>query len=385
MSRKLRLFSAISLASLTSAVAIAQGPMDPAALVGGPPTVAAQPIVRSPEETARRAQVVAQVGDVAITVGEVEDQINAQAPFLRARYSDPAKLREFVDNLIRFELLAREAGTKNYAQNREVVRTTKNNAVQQLIRREVNDRVTAESIPMADVEAYYNAHPEEFNRQEMRRASHIVVATRAEAEALIAEARTADARRFRDLAREKSLDTETKLRGGDLRFFTREPTPGNPDTQVDPVLAAAAFALRESGDVSPPIQLGERWSVLKLTGLRAAENRSLADAQATIRMRLVRERQQSTLEELTTRLRTQLNPEIHAERVDAITLDPLPEGAGGMPGMPGAGLPTGATRPPMPGAPGAPPALGGRPGPRGPAARGAGSAPPAAPASPSGH
>jgi peptidyl-prolyl cis-trans isomerase C len=306
-------------------------PTQPAAVDAGAPL--------SPAEQSRRAAVIAKVGEVRITVGEVEDALNAQSPFLRARYRDPAKRAEFVDNMIRFELLAREAVKRHYDRDPEVLRTVKQNAVQTLIRKEFDERITIETIPQADVDAYYASHAGEFNRAEMRRASHILVATREEAERLSGEARSADVRTFRDLAREHSLDVETKLRGGDLRYFTRarQPDPAttpSADAEVVQELVDAAFALREVGDTSAPVQVGDKWSVVKLTGLRPAETRTVADAGPSIRMRLWRERRQKSLDDFVLSLRTRLNPEVHAERVDPIRLDPLPAGAG-LAGFPG--------------------------------------------------
>lgn len=330
---------------------------------GGPtrsdPTVAAQPaapVARSAEDTARRARAVAHFGNVTITLGQVEDAINNMAPFMRARYNDPANRREFVDSLIRFELMAAEAEKRHYGQDPDVVRAINQNAVQQFIKAEFDDRITLESVPMEDVQAYYDAHPEEFNRAEMRRASHILVATREEAQALVAQARSADPTVFRALARAQSLDTETKLRGGDLGYFTREPRPGVPDEQVDPVLTHAAFELREVGDVSEPIQVGDmhQWSILKLTGTRPAESRSVADSAPAIRMRLWRERRTQALETFVGTLRTQFHAEVHPELVEPIRLDAPPEGPGGMPVQPGApGHPGAGAGPAAPAHPGA--------------------------------
>jgi peptidyl-prolyl cis-trans isomerase C len=307
--------------------AAAQGGTDPTRPPPTPP--------RTPGDEARRARVIARAGDLSITVGQVEDGINQQSPFLRVRYRDPEKVREFVDNMIRFELMAQEAERRGMGRDATVLRTVKQNAVQTLIRREIDERITLESIPEADVAAYFAAHPDEFNRPEMRRASHILVATREEAERLAAQARDGDVRTFRELAREHSLDQETKLRGGDLRYFTREPQPGASDPAVDPAIVAAAFALREVGDVSAPVQVGDKWSVVKLTGLRPAETRTLADATPSIRMRLWRERRQKALDDFVAELQRRYRPEVHPERVDPIRLDPVPPG-GDLPGFPGA-------------------------------------------------
>ncbi len=278
----------------------------------------------SPEEVARRARVVAQVGETTITLGEVEDAINQQSPFLRVRYRDPEQLRTFVQSMIRFELLARAAERADLGDDPQVQRVAKQNAVQQLIRRDFDERLTPESVPEADVQQYYDTHPEEFSREELRRAAHIQLASRDEAERLLTKARTADAREFRELAREDSLDPETRLRGGDLRYFDREGHARNTrDPQVDDGLAEAAFGLAEVGDVAAePIQVGERWSILKLTGLRAAEHRTLEESAPTIRLRLWRQRRQQALEDLVTRLRTEAHVEPHYDRMRAIHLDP---------------------------------------------------------------
>ena len=289
-------------------------------------------------DEARRAQVYCRVGEVSITVGDIEDAINAQSPFLRARYRDPAKLREFASNMVRFELLAQEAARRDFDENPAVVRSSKQNSVQQLIRREFDERITPETIPDSDVQAHYQANHDEFTRPEMIRASHILVASRETAEGLIAELRDADARAFRAAAREHSLDTETKLRGGDLRYFARDGRPpGGRDEPVAEDLVTAAFTLTEVGAIgAEPVAVGERFSVIKLTGRRPAEERTLEQAGQGIRLRLWRERRQSAIESFVSSLRERYTPEVFADRMANIRLDPVdptemadPHGHGG--------------------------------------------------------
>ncbi len=313
-----------------------------AALLGGVAVALAQPATEppqqaqeqpaeelSPEDQARRAKVVAKVGEVEITIGDVEDQIGQQSPFLRARYREPEKLRELVQNMVRFELLAREAQKQGYGTNESVVRSVKQNSVQTLIRREFDERITPESIPDAEVREYYESHQAEFHRDEMVRASHILVADRAAADRLLSELAEADARAFRQAAREHSVDTETKLRGGDLRYFTRQGQgPNARDAAVDSAIVEAAFGLREVGDtVAEPVRVGERWSIVKLTGRRPAEHRTIEEADQGIRLRLWRQRRQDGIERFVTELRERYRPEIHEDRMRPIRLDPAPEQA----------------------------------------------------------
>ncbi len=278
----------------------------------------------SAADRARRAKVLARVGDETITIGAVEDAINEQSPFLRIRYRDPAQLREFVESMIRFELLARAAERAEIGEHDEVKRVVSQNAVQQLIRRDFDERITPESIPEETVRAYYDSHPDEFSRDERRRAAHIQVASREEATRLLEQAREADARAFRTLARDHSLDPETRLRGGDLRYFDSEGAPRNErDPRVDEAIAAAAFAIEEVGGVAPePVQVGERWSIVKLTGRRPPEHRSFEQSGPTIRLRVWRETRQQELEDFVAQLRERAGVEVNYDLLRPIRLDP---------------------------------------------------------------
>lgn len=282
------------------------------------------PPMRTPEDEARRAGVVARIGSVTITVGEVEDEIAKQTPFMRTRYRDRAALEELLGTLVRFELLAREAERRGFGNDPEVREATAQAAVQQMIRRDFDERITVESIPEEDVAAYYDSHPEEFSRPEVRRASHIVVESEEQAQALVAEARAADARGFRQLAQERSIDPESRQRGGDLRYFdARGISPNSADPAVDEAIVRATFALANVGDVSDPVPIGGgRYSIVKLTGLRPAEHRSLEEAAQGIRLRLWRERRQQALEAFADELRGRIPTEVHYERMNGIRFDP---------------------------------------------------------------
>jgi peptidyl-prolyl cis-trans isomerase C len=277
----------------------------------------------SPEETARRAQVVARVGDVSITLGQVEDEVNHQSPFMRIRFQSGTALREHVEEMIRVELLAREAERRGFADDPEVTDAVRQSSVQLLIRHDFDDRITAASIPADDVREYYEQHPAEFHQPEMRRASQIVLATRLEADALVAETSHADARTFRQLVTQHSADTETRIRGGDLRYFDADghtPNAADPDVPIE--AARAAFALTNVGDVSGVIAEGERFAIVELTGLRAAEDRTLSQADTAIRSRLWRTTRQAALETFVDGLRERIPTEVFYDRSRGIHMEP---------------------------------------------------------------
>ncbi|MCS6797102.1 MAG: peptidylprolyl isomerase [Myxococcota bacterium] len=297
-------------------------------LWAGAPSDAQPPAgqAQAPTEQERRARIVARVGKVTITVGDLEDAIAAQSPFLRARFRDRQALREHLEHTIRFELLAAEAERRGYGRDPTVERSVAQSAVQWFLRREFDERIRPETIPDEDVRAHYESHRDEFHRPEMVRASHVLLATRQEALEVIRQAREGDARAFRELARQRSLDAETKLRGGDLRYFDRQGRSTVPSERpVDPAIVEAAFALRELGDVvAEPVPVGPHWSVIKLTGRRPAETRTLEQAAPDIRLRLWRERRQRAIDDLVASLRQRVAPVVYEERMRAIRLDPTP-------------------------------------------------------------
>lgn len=287
-----------------------------------PPPVSDTPHDTTPEDTARRAQVVARVGEVTITLGQVEDEVNHQSPFMRVRFRTGSALREHVTEMIRMELLAREAVRRGFGEDAEVTDAVRQTSVQLLIRHDFDERITASSIPADDVREYYEQHPAEFNQPEMRRASQLVLGTRLEADAIAEQARTADARTFRQMVTEHSVDAETRIRGGDLRYFDAEghtPNAADPDVPIEAV--HAAFALEHVGDVSGVIEEGTRFAIVELTGLRAAEHRTLSDADAAIRTRLWRTTRQAALETFVDGLRERIPTEVFYDRMRGIHME----------------------------------------------------------------
>jgi peptidyl-prolyl cis-trans isomerase C len=281
-------------------------------------------------EKARRALVVAKISEVTITLGDVEDYIAKQAPMLRVRYKDPAELKKLLDNMVRFELLAAEAVKRGYDKQPSVVRTIKETTVQNLMRTEIDEKVTPRSIPAEDVKAFYDSHPEEFHRDAMRRASHILVATEQEAKQLLSEVQKLDLRGFSDLAKARSLDTDTKLRGGDLGYFTLSTTGESNAARVDEALRKAAFGLKQVGDtVRKPIKVEGGFSVVRLTGERPERHTTLLDADPSIRTRLWRERRQNAMKALVDGLRAKEKPKTFPERVDLVKLEDMDKGPSG--------------------------------------------------------
>lgn len=351
MRRTFGLLAVGVVASLVVTVSVAQTPAV-APTVAAPTGGALAQAAVDAATAARRALVVAKYNGGQITVGDLEDAAMRQGPHAASRYTDPAALKDLYDRTLRLDLLAQEAERRGIDKRPDVVEAIKQNAVQTLYRRDFDEKITPASMPAEAVQQFFTDNAAEFNRPAMRRASHIVVATREEAMALLEKAKKADVGEFRRLARELSIDNTNKARGGDLRYFDAAGVVrGEPGAKVPEAVIKAVFALKTVGDVaSQPVAIDGGFSVVKYTGERPAESRTLAEAEESIRARLWRQKRQEAMDAFVAELRTRLAPEIHPELVDAISFNDVSPTSGIAPGFPN-GHPPASAAPAEPAAP----------------------------------
>lgn len=288
---------------------------------------------------AQAAELLVKVGDREITVGEFAERLADQSPYLRARYNTPERRREFLDNLVRFELLAQEAERRGLDQLPEVQRTRKQVMIQQMMRERFEDRIQLSDVTDEEIRAYYEAHLDEFNKPEQVRASHILIKNRATAQRVLRQLLAApdDMTLFRELADRYNEDPETSRgsRHGDLRFFGRDGSrSGNTGEEeadrVPAAVAEAAFGIERIGGVYPElVETPEGFHIIKLTGRRAALRRTLEEARRPIQNRLWRQKREQAVEEFVAQLRREANVEENPAALDSVQIDV--DGAGGAP------------------------------------------------------
>ncbi|MSP63690.1 MAG: peptidylprolyl isomerase [Myxococcales bacterium] len=302
-----------------------------------------------------QGEPLATIDDVVITVAEFQDRINKQSPYVRARYTSLERKKEFLDNLVRFEVLAKEAKARGLDKDDEVVRTMKQVMIQKLMKDEFDNRVKLEDISDADCQKYFAEHPEEFNKPEEVRAAHILLKDDKAVKRVLADPRIKglDNEAFRKLVAELSQDMETKERGGDLRYFDQT------TKELPQEIVKATFALVNLGDVSGPVKTAAGLHIIKLTGRRKALTRTLDEVKAQIKNRLYRDKRTAAMEDFIKGLRAKAKVEVHEDRLAKVVIESSPAGAFNAPGVapPGPGM----FNPGAPGAPQAGPALPGRP------------------------
>ncbi|PWV89376.1 foldase protein PrsA [Paenibacillus cellulosilyticus] len=122
-----------------------------------------------------------------------------------------------------------------------------------------------------DVQNYYDQNKASFSTEEQVRASHILVATKEEADAI--EKQLKEGADFAALAKEKSLDTGSKENGGDLDFFSK----GSMVAEFED----AAFSLKV-GEVSEPVKSDYGYHIIKVTDRKEASSPTLEEKKEEI-------------------------------------------------------------------------------------------------------
>ncbi|HEX7021868.1 MAG TPA: peptidylprolyl isomerase [Trueperaceae bacterium] len=139
----------------------------------------------------------------------------------------------------------------------------------------------------ADVQAEYEAHPEQFQVPEQVCARHILVDTEAEAKDI--KQALADGGDFQALAKEKSTDPGSASRGGDLGCFSKG--------QMVPPFEEAAFGAKE-GVVVGPVQSQFGYHLILVYDHKEAGTVPLEQVKGQIKSQLQNQQLQAKVQEL---------------------------------------------------------------------------------------
>jgi peptidyl-prolyl cis-trans isomerase C len=154
--------------------------------------------------------------------------------------------------------------------------------VQELLKQEGSKRVSAEAVKQR-----YQEMAKKMAGKEEIHASHILVKTKEEADKLAKEIKAGGD--FSKIAKEKSMDKGSAVRGGDLDYFGQE--------QMVPEFSTAAFKLKK-GEVSAPVQTPFGWHIIKLLDRRAVPVPSFEQSRPQVEQQLQSEANQAYILEL---------------------------------------------------------------------------------------
>ena len=301
---------------------------------------------------------VASGKDITITAEEFKARLDEQSPFIRARYTTLERKKEFLDNLVRFEVLAEEARRQKLDQDPEVQLTLRKIMVQKLVQRSFQDGGAGKELPEAELQKYYDEHKDEFNRAKKTRVAAIILPSPAgspDRAKKVAAARKALAKVkaeekknpmvFQQAVSEFTEDAASKGVSGDLGFKSAEEL----EKSFGKEFAQAAFALK-SGETSGVIEGAQGVYLVRVAGVQEELSRSFEQVKTQIGQKLNRERRTKDFDELVKRLRDDAKVTVDDKALEAVAVASPPPGQPGMPGISGMPMtmPTPAPPPPAP-------------------------------------
>ncbi len=211
---------------------------------------------------------------VALTADKFRDQVTVNDTELITYFNDhKAEYRKGEQRKVRYFLLDRDAWRA---------------------------RITVSPV---DVQAYYNANIQQYQTQEQIRASHILFKTEGKDEATVRKAAEDVLKQvraggdFAALATKYSEDDGSKVKGGDLDYFTR----GRMVAEFE----NAAFAM-QTGQISDLVKTPFGFHIIKMVDKKAASTRALDEVRAQIQDTLAWQRTDEQIEARTRELDTRI-------------------------------------------------------------------------------
>ena len=249
--------------------------------------------ILSTASPAAAGEVVARVDGVEITTDELQ---LAETDFAAQLQRIPkAQHRQvLLDVLVDIHVLARAAereGLDKGAEFADRLAFLKARALRNAyFKKRIEDEITE-----ADLRRIYDREIGKLVPEDEIKASHILVKTRAEAEAILAELRAG--RDFAELAREKSIDPTAKRNGGDLGYFTRG--------RMVKSFEDAAFALK-AGQLSAPVESQFGWHVIRMEDRRKQQPPTFEEVREQIARVALQEKYTARMDELKKTIRVEI-------------------------------------------------------------------------------
>jgi hypothetical protein len=253
--------------------------------------------------------VVGRVGKRKITPHDIDVKMKVQfsgmlgltgVDAVRQRYEI---LRQMIDQMTWVD----EGERKGYDKDEDFVQTLALSRAFILSNHTVDRMVYKKSEPTdQEIEKYYEDNADQFRLVARSDVSHILVASKAQAEALRRRALAGE--EFAALAGQFSIDTNSKDVGGKLgtiaarsgiRGFSQEGTPLN--------LRLMSMAV---GEVSEPINSERGWSIFKITSHTDASVQPLDEVREAIKKKLTSKKAYVLFDDVLSQVKKQVGVEI---------------------------------------------------------------------------
>ena len=214
--------------------------------------------------------VLAQGPQAHITAEDIEaDALRMPEEMRGSVLSRPKTVSQIASNLYARRALANKAQAEGLASDPQVaaaLQVARDKVLSDALLAKIDkDSAPSDAVAEGQARNIYKAKPDRFQAPEQVQVRHILIAgtdggARAQAEKVLEELKAGA--NFAQLAKERSADTGSGAKGGDLGLFARG--------RMVPEFDEAAFALKQPGDLSGIVETKFGFHILKLDARRPA-------------------------------------------------------------------------------------------------------------------
>lgn len=204
-------------------------------------------------------KVLAKVADREIREKDIDQVIRMMGPQGAMMYDNPQGRRAVLDELVSMHLFALKGAEEKLDQTPEFKTAVETFRNQSLARAAIDASLKDVTVSDEEAKKFYDEHPDQFTQPERVHVRHVLISddvTSADAIAKI-QADLEAGVSFDEVAKSRSL-CPSAAQGGDLGEVSKG--------QMVPEFEAAAFALKNPGDLSEPVKTQFGWHIIRLEG-----------------------------------------------------------------------------------------------------------------------
>lgn len=204
-------------------------------------------------------KVLAKVADREIREKDIDQVIRMMGPQGAMMYDNPQGRRAVLDELVSMHLFALRGAEEKLDQTPEFKAALETFRNQSLARAAIDASLKDVTASDEDAKKFYDEHPDQFTQPERVHVRHILISDDVTSADAIAKVQ-ADLKAgvsFDEVAKSRSL-CPSAAQGGDLGEVSKG--------QMVPEFEAAAFALKDPGDLSEPVKTQFGWHIIRLEG-----------------------------------------------------------------------------------------------------------------------
>ena len=255
--------------------------------------------------------VIAEVAKESITQDDFIREVSRVPEWARAQFQGDEGKEKFLEELIKRELIYQQAQKMRLNKDKEyldkVEEFKKMTLVSLILKKEVEEKAEMSD---AEVKAFFDQNEDKFTVGTQLRASHILVETEDEANAIHDKIKNgAD---FAKLATSLSKDKGSAEKGGDLGYFGRG--------KMVPEFERAAASLKP-GEVSSPVRTRFGFHIIKLRDIKKGDPANFDQSKESIKKQLLAEKKKQLFESYVKNLQSEAKI---IKNTPALTAIPLP-------------------------------------------------------------